>query len=121
MKKQPVSWQRLTLSLIGIVVLAVFGVFDTWHLYSLPDYTMPAYQSITNNRNYVMGAIVIFMVTGRLIYEWKNSTTSAANSALEIIREKREERIDHNEKIVQDFNTGRMKDEDYSEELDETK
>ena len=70
------TWQRLTLSLFGIVIVAAMWRWATFHLYALPQYSIAAFTSITNNASYVIGAIVIFMVTGRLVYDWKNQTIS---------------------------------------------
>lgn len=71
-----VPWQRLSLSLLGISVVAGMWRWAIFHLYTLPDHSISSFNSITNNAFYVIGAIIIFMVSGRLIYEWKNETAS---------------------------------------------
>lgn len=75
MKKK--SWQRLTLSLVGIVIIAAMWRWGVYHLYHLPEHSIAAFVSLTTNAFYTTSAIVIFMVTGRLIYDWKNTTSSS--------------------------------------------
>jgi hypothetical protein len=67
-----VPWQRLLISLLGVLVVALQWRWATNHLYTLPPAALPTFLSINNNTCYVIGAIVIFMVTGKLIYELKN-------------------------------------------------
>lgn len=58
------------------------------HLYTLPQQSLAGFVTITTNSFYVIGAIVIFMVTGRLIYEWKlgsQQIQSVASEAEEVI------------------------------------
>lgn len=81
-------WQRLALSLIGISVIMITWVWATAYLYTLPERSISAFQAITVNSFYVVGAIVIFMVTGRLIYEMKGSFTSTATTVSEAISNK---------------------------------
>jgi cation transport ATPase len=85
MKRTP--WQRLTLSLLGILIIAASWRWSVAHLYSLPEYALTSFTSITTNAFYVIGSIVIFMVTGRLIYEWANRTSSQAISEAQNIKE----------------------------------
>lgn len=86
------SWHRVTLSLVGIVIIASMWRWSVDHLYSLPPETFSAFTSLTTHSQYVIGAIVIFMVTGRLIYEWKlGSTTEAISEAVtQTIKETKE-------------------------------
>jgi len=76
MNKKKKSWQRLTLSLIGLVIIQAIWMQAVSHLYFLPPAALAAFTTITVNSQYVTGAIVIFMVTGRLVYEWRNQTVS---------------------------------------------
>ena len=59
-------------------------------MYTLPPEALAGFVSITTNTLYITGAIVIFMVTGRLIYDWKIGTSQIQNvqSIAEIITEK---------------------------------
>lgn len=100
LKKTP-SWQRFTLSMLGIVVLVIKWQWSVWHLYSLPDPAISAFTTITTNNDYVIGAIVIFMVTGKLIYDWKNNTSSMIQTISENIHEKREENISIKEEKIE--------------------
>lgn len=70
------SWQRLLLSLLGVAVIGVCWYVAIQHLYSLKPEALASFTTITTNAFYVIGAIIIFMVSGRLIYEWKNQTVS---------------------------------------------
>jgi hypothetical protein len=93
------SWQRLTLSLIGILVIVLKWRWSTAHLYTIPEVALAPFASITVNSDYVIAAIVIFMVTGRLVYDWSNKTQavsevmSQVSSLKENITETRDERI----------------------------
>jgi hypothetical protein len=68
------TWQRLILSLVGILLIQASWRWAVAHLYSLPHEAYAGFVTITTNSFYVIGAIVIFMVTGRLVYEWKMGT-----------------------------------------------
>lgn len=99
-KKTP-SWQRFSLSLIGIIILVTKWQWSVWHLYSLPEHATSAFTTITTNNDYVIGAIVIFMVTGKLIYDWKNNTVSTIQTISENINSKKEETISIKEERVE--------------------
>lgn len=66
-----------------------------WHLaiYRLTEMKVDyisAFTTLTVNTQYVIGAIIIFMVTGRLVYEWRNNTASEVMTSVEhIIHEDR--------------------------------
>lgn len=77
----------MLLSLIGILIVHGIWMGTLTHLYHLPPASLAAFTTITVNSQYVIGAIVIFMVTGRLIYEWRNSTVSQIIETGEQIRE----------------------------------
>lgn len=69
-------WQRLTLSLIGIGLIGLTWHLAIQHLYTLKPEAFASFTTLTVNAQYVIGAIVVFMVTGRLVYEWKMDTAS---------------------------------------------
>ena len=75
--KKRTPWQRLALSLTGISVIGLTWHVAVGHLYSLKPEALSAFTTLTVNSQYVIGAIVIFMVTGRLVYEWKMDTASS--------------------------------------------
>lgn len=75
------SWQRLTLSLLGVIVISGSWRWAVAHLYTLPTPALAAFVSITTNAFYVIGAIIIFMVTGKLVYEWKMGTSQGQSVA----------------------------------------
>jgi len=87
MNKQK-SWHRLTLSLFGIIVIVLCWRWAVAHLYTIPEYSVAAFTSVTTNAFYVVGAIVIFMVTGRLVYDWSNKTQAASEILSKVIRVK---------------------------------
>ncbi len=95
-----VPWQRLALSLIGIIVVAAMWRWAVFHLYDLPEASLTAFASITTNAFYVIAAIVIFMVTGKLVYDWKNQTATTLIDQASHLTEKREEKRD--EHIVEE-------------------
>lgn len=82
--KQRTPWQRMTLSLVGIIIIVLCWRWAVCHLYTLPEAALAGFVSLTTNSFYVIAAIVIFMVTGRLVYEWKNRTEQVANVVSEI-------------------------------------
>lgn len=73
------SWQRLTLSLTGVLIISGSWRWAVAHLYTLPVPALAGFVSITTNAFYVIGAIIIFMVTGKLVYEWKMGTQQVQN------------------------------------------
>lgn len=68
------TWQRLTLSLFGICIIEVSWRWAVGHLYSLPTPALAGFVSLTTNSMYVIGSIVVFMITGRMVYEWHLGT-----------------------------------------------
>lgn len=72
-------WQRLVLSLVGIFVIQAAWRWAVAHLYTLPVPALAGFVSLTTSAFYVTGAIVIFMVTGRLVYEWRMGTQQIQN------------------------------------------
>ena len=72
---KPIVSQRFLISLIGIILVQISWRWAVAHLYSLPPEALAGFVSITTNTLYITGAIVIFMVTGRLVYDWKMGTS----------------------------------------------
>jgi hypothetical protein len=86
--KLPTTWQRLVLSTIGVITIEGSWRWAVAHLYTLPAQSIAGFVTITTNSFYVIGAIVIFMVTGRLVYEWKlgsQQIQSVSSEAEEVI------------------------------------
>jgi hypothetical protein len=67
--------QRLIVSLIGIALIQASWRWAVAHLYALPEVALAGFVTITTNTLYVTGAIVIFLVTGRMVYDWKMGTS----------------------------------------------
>lgn len=80
-------WQRIVLSLSGIFIIFTIWERATNHLYSLPVTSVAAFTSITNNSMYVIAALVLWFVTGKLIYDWKNSTVSQVVQEAQVVTE----------------------------------
>ena len=83
MNRKP--WQRTVLSVFGILILLSVWRWHVAHLYTIPECALVSFTSVTVNTDYTIAAIVIFMVTGRLIYEWKNQTSSAVSNISETV------------------------------------
>jgi hypothetical protein len=81
MTNLPATWQRLSLSVLGIILIQISWRWAVCHLYTLPSEALAGFVTITTNSFYVIGAIVIFMVTGKLIYEWKMGTNQVQEVA----------------------------------------
>lgn len=90
----PFPWHRLILGLSGILVMLLVWRWATFHLYALPVTSLTAFQAITVNMMYVVAAIVIFMVTGKLIYDWKNTTSTQIITQAQTLFSKETESID---------------------------
>ena len=70
------SWQRLTLSLLGIIIILAIWRWSVAHLYTLPESSISAFAQLTSNSFYTISSIVIFMISGRMLYEWKMNTAN---------------------------------------------
>lgn len=82
--KSRTPWQRMTLSLLGVLILLMVWRWAVCHLYTLPEAALAPFVSITTNIIYGITAIIVFMVTGRLVYEWSNRTEQLTNAASDI-------------------------------------
>ena len=95
MKRTP--WQRMTLSLLGIIIIVLCWRWSVCHLYTLPEAALAGFVSLTTNSFYVIGSIVIFMVTGRLVYEWSNRTEQVSNVVSEV------QKISQDEQVIEKY------------------
>jgi hypothetical protein len=82
--------QRLIVSIIGILIIQASWRWAIAHFYSLPYEAYAGFVTITTNTLYVTGAIVIFLVTGRMVYDWKMGTNQVQEvaSSVEQLTEK---------------------------------
>jgi hypothetical protein len=87
---KPVVSQRLVISLVGIALIQISWRWSVAHLYSLPPEALAGFVSITTNTLYITGAIVIFMVTGKLVYDWKVGTSQIQDVSSSVQRIKEE-------------------------------
>ena len=92
---KPIVSQRFLISLIGIILVQISWRWSVAHLYTLPHDALAGFVSITTNTLYITGAIVIFMVTGRLVYDWKIGTSQIQEvaSRVEEIKEEITEKV----------------------------
>jgi hypothetical protein len=88
-----IPWQRIALSVVGISVVMFTWRWATFHLYTLPVTSITAFTSITNNTLYTVAVLVVFFVTGKVFFDWKNSTVSQVVQEAQNITEERTERI----------------------------
>lgn len=93
---KPIVSQRFLISLIGIILVQISWRWSVAHLYTLPQEALAGFVSITTNTLYITGAIVIFMVTGRLVYDWKMGTSQIQEVASRV--EAISENLTHNAK-----------------------
>jgi hypothetical protein len=82
--------QRLFASLVGIAVIQASWRWAVEHLYTLPEVALAGFVTITTNTLYVTGAIVIFLVTGRMVYDWKMGTTQVQEVASSVAKVREE-------------------------------
>lgn len=71
-----IPWQRMILSVFGITIMFMIWEHATNHLYTLPVTSIAAFNSITNNTLYTVAVLVVFFVTGKVFFDWKNATVS---------------------------------------------
>jgi hypothetical protein len=92
--------QRLMISLIGIALIQASWRWAVYHLYWLPEVALAGFVTITTNTLYVTGAIVIFLVTGRMVYDWKLGTSQVQEvvGSVSKIREEIFEKLTSNAK-----------------------
>jgi hypothetical protein len=92
---KPAVSQRLVISIFGISIVQLSWKWAAEHFYSLPPEAFAGFVTITTNSMYVTGAIVVFMVTGRMVYDWKMGTTQVQEvvSSVAKVREEITQRI----------------------------
>lgn len=88
--------QRLIVSIIGIALIQASWRWAVAHLYTLPEPAFAGFVTITTNTLYVTGAIVIFLVTGRMVYDWKMGSSQIQE--VQSIAQSVSERITNNAK-----------------------
>lgn len=81
-------WTRLILALAGLITVQVTWRWAVEHLYKLPPETLAAFQAITTHTLYVTGVIVVWAITGKLLWDWKNQSQSVAQSVAETLVER---------------------------------
>jgi hypothetical protein len=77
MNRKP--WQRMALSLFGILIIVFMWRWTVCHLYTLPEIALAPFSTLTTNAMYTISAIVIFMISGRLVYDWSNRTQAVVD------------------------------------------
>jgi hypothetical protein len=92
MKAPKLPWTRLILCVSGIAVIQGSWRWAINHLYVMPEAALPVYQAITVHVLYTTAALIVLAITGKLIWDWKNASSSAADTATEIVRSKLEQR-----------------------------
>jgi hypothetical protein len=92
--------QRLIVSLLGIALIQASWRWAVEHLYTLPEVALAGFVTITTNTLYVTGAIVIFLVTGRMVYDWRVGTNQVQEVVSTITKVKQDisEKVTHNAK-----------------------
>ena len=84
------TWRRVTLSIFGILIIALQWRWSVNHIYSIAglhsDVAMTAFVAITQSAFYVIGAIVVFLVTGLTFFSWTQSTSLASSLAAQITK-----------------------------------
>lgn len=108
-------WQRLALSLLGIGIIYLVWERSTNHLYSLPDHSIAAFTSLSTNVFYSIAVIVVFAITGKLVWDWKNSTAQTVVETAQHISQDIKQKIDSTETInYTDHTPTNMKEDDYT-------
>lgn len=93
----PKSWHRLALSLFGIICNTAVWAWAVSFIYHLPAEKLGSFTSLTTNVLYTNAVIIVFMITGRLVWEWSNSTSAVTTVATEVkheVEEKYDRRVD---------------------------
>lgn len=96
------GWHKLGAFLLGVSIIVGLWQWSTWHLYSLPETSINSFTSITNNCLYGVVVLVVWFVTGRLVMDWKNNTSTVVSQIGQQINERRTEQIDE---TLREFST----------------
>jgi cytochrome b subunit of formate dehydrogenase len=74
--------------MFGITIIAVQWRWAVNHIYSIAglhsDVAMTAFVSITQSAFYVIGAIVVFLVTGLTLFNWTQTSSIASSLAAQL-------------------------------------
>jgi hypothetical protein len=104
--KKSATWQRITVALLGIAVEVGIWQWAVWHLYSLPPESVSSFTTITVNCFYVIAALVLFFVTGKLIYDLKVDTVAQVVTEGKALIEKKYEKIEKLEHVIIEGDVG---------------
>lgn len=84
------TWRRVTLSLFGIMLIALQWRWAVNHIYALStmhnDAALASFTSITQSAFYVIGGITIFLVTGLTFFSWTQSTSTITTLTAQIMQ-----------------------------------
>lgn len=80
-------WQRMFLSIVGILILLSEWRWAVNHIYALQQTpaALTAFTSITTNNMYAIVVLVIFFVTGQVFFNWANQTVSTVTQEVKSI------------------------------------
>ena len=70
------SWQRMALSIFGIFCTMLIWHIAIGRLEGIKPEAIASFTTLTVNTQYVIGIIVIFMVTGKMVTDWRTGTLS---------------------------------------------
>ncbi len=74
-KKIHKTWRRVFISIFGILIILFVWRWSIGHLYTLPQYAIAAFTSLTVSVFYTISVVVVFLVTGLTFFSWSQSTS----------------------------------------------
>ncbi len=89
-KKVHKTWRRVFISIFGILIILFVWRWSIGHLYTLPQYAIAAFTSLTVSVFYTISVVVVFLVTGLTFFSWSQSTSiqSTVQSLVEHLKHK---------------------------------
>ncbi len=81
------------LSVFGILIIVVMWRWSINHLYTLPQYAIAAFTSLTTSAFYTISVVVVFLVTGLTFFSWSQSSNiqTTVQSLVDHLKGKRDE------------------------------
>lgn len=88
--KPPFPWQRLSLAVLGIVIIFAVWRLAVFHLYTLPPTSITVFGAITQSLMWVVGLLCAWFVTNQLIGTYNmTSAASMVQQAQQIFEDKK--------------------------------
>lgn len=78
------TWRRVSISVLGLIILVIDWRWAVAHLYTLPEHSIAAFASLTQALFYTVSVITVFLVTGLTFFSWTASSSIATTIAQQL-------------------------------------